>query len=121
MTRAGRNSGYALAGTMVFLVLALLIWMAVFRQTSSYLRTEKAMRTRTERQLGCTKALAWGLTLLETGKLPTNPYSCRVVVSLSPQQTYVLTFTRLLLRKRVAVRPATPSDASLPLAPANFN
>ena len=114
-----RHTGHALVGTMCFLVLMMLLWLAAFSHLGSYMRVEKATQTRQARDGGCTREMAWGLTLLETGLPPTNPYSCRVVPGNG--QTYVIKFTSYVaLRYSVSVRPATSGDNSLPNAPGKF-
>ena len=114
-----RQSAHALACTMIFLVLAMLLWTANFRQLGSWLRTEKAQIVRSEREIRSAKAMAWALTLLETGTPPQDAYSCRVQIE--PEYFYVLTFElEDATHRRLTVRPAESADLLLPLAPANF-
>ncbi len=121
MRRRCTQSGHALAGTLVLLVLAALLWMVVYRHTAGLLRAERACRLRSERSMGCTRALACGLSLLETGLPPQNPYSCRVLLAGEGGGQYVLTFTETeALAYTVSTRPATEDDSSLPYAPDNF-
>jgi len=124
-----RHDGHTLAGTLVGLVLAMLLWTALYRHTSGVLRMEKACRLRSDRAVSRTRALAWALTLLETGRPPNTQYiwcwsySCRVVVDDAPGGTYVVTYTKWNLEATiysVSVRPATEDDSSLPLAPQTF-
>ena len=118
-----RHNGHTLAGTLVGLVLAMLLWTALYRHTTGFLRMEKACRLRSDRATGCTRALAWGLSLLETGIPPGGlDYSCRVVVASGPGGTYVVSYVKAAEDVyAVSVRPATAEDSSLPLAPENFN
>jgi len=119
-----RHNGHSLAGTLVGLVLVMLLWTALYRQTTGFLRMEKACRLRSDRAAGCTRALAWGLTLLETGRPSVDLVSYRVTVADGPGGTYVLIFEKTPEKKNhytVSVRPATEDDSSLPLAPDNFN
>jgi len=112
-------SGHALVGTMGFLILAMFLWAAAFAHSTGCLRTLKACQLRAD-GVRPTRALAWGLALLETGLPPETPYSCRV----QPEgnSTFVLTFQETIpLQYTVTVRPATSSDASLPSAPASFS
>ena len=119
MRRRTRQSGYALVSTMVCLVLMMLLWTAAFSHLGGYLRLEKAVQTREARDDGATRALAWGLSLLETNLPPSNPYSCRVDPGFG--QEFVITYTSAeTLRYAVSVRPATNSDSMLPLAPNKF-
>ena len=117
-----RHNGHSLAGTLVGLVLVMLMWAALYRHTTGFLRMEKACRLRSDRAAGCTRAMAWGLSLLETGKPPGGgDYSCRVVIAAGPGGTYVVTYLKAAEKiYTVSVRPATADDASLPLAPETF-
>ena len=117
-----RCRGHALIGTMVFIVLAMLLWAAVYAQMASALRVEKACKLRLDQAKGPVRAMAWGLSLLETGKPPCNPYSCKVSFDDQPGKEFVITFTRIEENKyKVEVRPATESDSLLPPPPSNFN
>lgn len=117
-----RHNGSTLAGTLVGLVLVMLLWTALYRHTTGFLRMEKACRLRSDRATGCTRALAWGLTLLETGRPPADLVSYRAVVAQGAGGTYVLIFDKTAPQHyTVSVRPATADDSSLPLAPDNFN
>lgn len=117
-TRRAR-SGHILLGTMTFLVLAMLAWLAAFSALSSNVRTAKLFLLRQDREYGAVRALAWGLALLETGDPPANPYSCRGTVDTGT--TFVMTFTLPSpTEATVSVRPATAGDAALPWAPAEF-
>ncbi len=116
---SSRRRGHALACTMIFLVLAMLLWTSTFRQTAGWLRTETAQIVRNERELRSARAMAWALTLLETGLPPSAPYSCRAEIAAG--EFYVLTFeSEQAQRRLVSVRPAQSADLLLPLAPATF-
>jgi len=107
---------------MVFVVLAMLLWAAVYSQMASSLRVEKACQLRLDQARGPIRAMAWGLSLLETGKPPWNPYSCKVNVDEQSELQYVITFTKIEENKyKIEVRPATESDSLLPPPPSNFN
>jgi len=119
-----RQTGHSLAGTMVFLILAMLLWMAVHRQTAGHLRAEKACRIRLENSTGPRRAAATALSLLETGEPPVGLgewYRCRVLLA---DGAYVVTYTRTdtdPLTYSVHVRAKTsPSDDSWPVAPETF-
>jgi hypothetical protein len=106
---------------MVFLVLMMLLSIAAFEHLSGYLRVEKACQVRHDRATGQTRALAWGLALLETDVPPSNPYSCRVAPDSDPTRVFVITFSSTApLEYSVSARPATAQDDSLPLAPTTF-
>ena len=111
--------GHALLGTMAFLVLAMLMWLAAFAHVGGYIRVEKACQLRNARSDGPTRAMAWGLTLLEGGVPPSNPYSCRMAVNSG--LTYVVTFNESpQWTFAVTARLAGPADGQLPAAPAQF-
>lgn len=113
------RTGTALAGTMVFLALVMLLWVGVHRQTAAYLRVEKTSLLRQQRAVGGTRALAWGLALLETGLPPADPYRCRALVDAGT--SFVLTFRQEDGQVySVTVRPAAPEERALPAAPNNF-
>lgn len=117
-----RHNGSTLAGTLVGLVLVMLLWTGLYRHTTGFLRMEKACRLRSDRATGCTRALAWALSLLETGK-PSGGgnYACRMVLAAGPGGTYVVSYLKVTENTyAVSVRPATVDDSSLPLAPETF-
>ena len=119
MSTRSHRRGHVLLGTMAFLALAMLAWVAAFSALSSNLRTAKVLMIRQDREHGAIRALAWGLALLETGTPSENPYSCRVDVDSG--RIYVITFNLSSpTEATVSVRPATAGDASLPLAPEEF-
>jgi hypothetical protein len=122
MTRRRGKPGQALIGTMVFLVLMMLLWMAAFSHLSGYVYVAKAVEARHDRATGQTRAMTWGLALLESGVPPTNPYACRVTPGDDPARVFVVTFQEgERWQFAVTVRPAGPDDASLPAAPTFFS
>ena len=119
MNATGRHGGHALFMTLATLVIMMLLWMVAFGQISSWLRTEKAHLYSQDRALGPTRAMAWGLKLLETGEPPVTPYACRANVGDAGE--FVITFALTApLQYQVAVRPATQQDEDLPAAPTEF-
>jgi hypothetical protein len=121
MRNLHRQRGSSLAGTMVFLMLAMMLLAAVFRQTASCLRAEKAFALRQDRALGCTRAMACALTLLSAGQPPAEDYDCRLQLEDDPLKAYVLHYHLSgTLQYAVTVRPATAEDEFLPLAPTTF-
>jgi len=119
MTAPLHRRGHVLLGTMTFLVLAMLAWLAAFSAMASNLRTAKLFKVRGDREHGAIRALAWGLALLESGNPPDTPYSCKVNVDTG--RTYVITFSLASPpQATVTVRPATVDDVSLPSAPEEF-
>jgi hypothetical protein len=121
MTPRRRRRGHALIGTMTFLVLVMFLWLAAFGQLSSCARAEKVCLLRHDRAIGPTRALAYGLALLETGVPEPNPYACRYTPDAVSGRQFVITFQESAIGVyHVAVAPAGPEDDSLPLAPKQF-
>ena len=122
MIRPRKQTGHSLAGTMIFLVLIMLLWMAAGRQLASHLRVDKARQVHKDKSTGCRRAMAWALSLLETGKPPTGlfeRYTGRMIVD---DETFVVTFIKGEHHVyRVAVRPKESwYDDFLPLVPESF-
>ena len=116
-----RQMGYTLGGTMVFLVLAALLWEGVVFQMAGYLRMEKALSQQQSGRQGCTRAAAWALALLETGVPPDDPYVCQMSPMQDSAKVYVATFRdEGGLRYAVSIRLATVADETLPTAPVSF-
>lgn len=117
------KKGFALIGTMIFLMLVLIMWMSVPRLTATNLRMAKYLTTDKEYNESALRAVSWGLTLLETGHPSGSSYSCRM--KLNPTTTYVVTYTRTQKiggsrHYIVTARPAAGTDSSLPPAPSHF-
>ena len=121
MTLRRRRPGHALIGTMTFLVLVMFLWLAAFGQLGSYARAEKFCLLRHDRAIGPTRALAYGLALLETGVPAQTPYACRYIPDPISGRQFVITFQETAPAVyHVAVAPAGPGDDSLPVAPKQF-
>jgi hypothetical protein len=118
MKNRRRHNGYALAGTMMFLLIVMIIWLSVTRQIGTYLRVEKHFQL----QKSYYRTLYWGLELLKTGLPPYGGYSCRVQVGEEGRpQTFVITFNEIsALNYRIVARPADSGDSLLPEAPPTF-
>lgn len=113
------NRGHALVGTMGFLVLMMLLWLAAFTQLSSYLRVQKASQVGQARVTGPMQAMATGLALLETGLPNKSPYSCQFLPASG--QTCVITFTVVSSSSvNLTARFATSADTTLPKTPTSF-
>lgn len=122
MKKSHRRFGYTLTGVIIFLVIATILWASVMSRIGGYLRTEKSFRIRHMQQNGFTHALAWGLTLLETGLPPEDDYSCLMASPVDSNNVFVTTFTQTAdSYYTINVRPATELDMWLPHAPATFN
>jgi hypothetical protein len=117
-TASPRRGGFAMLLALVFLVLFLSLWSLAYRQVASVLRIETARSTRIRRDEGCTRAVARGLALLETGYPPTTPYSCGVTLTTSAgARDFTVTFT-LEGGSNWSVA-ATPGTSTIPM-PAQF-
>ena len=118
MTRPAERRGHALIGTTIFLVLAMLLWAAVYQQTAGHLRVEKACRVHAERRAGLQRATAWALTLLETGEPPEDHYRCRMIVDGNVYRAEFEKTNHLEYRVKVDLRD--PSFTKHDLAPPTF-
>jgi len=118
MKNCHRHNGYALAGTIMFLMIVMIIWLGVTRQIGTYLRVERHFQL----QKSSYRALYWGLALLKTGLPPLDGYSCKVQVGEQGKpQTFVITFNETsVLNYSVIARPANDGDSLLPNAPPTF-
>ena len=118
MKRYYRHKGFALAGAIMFLLLVMIMWLSVTRQIGTNLNVEEHLQTQKAYYNGCIRALAWGLTLCETGCPQGDTYSCKMQVS---SQAYVVTFSKITGHTYdVTARPAETGDESLPDAPKTF-
>ena len=121
MKNSYKKSGYTLTGVIIFLVLVMLLWEGTLSQIGSYLRTEKAFRIRQTEKDGFTHALAWALTLLETGLPPESNYSCLMPSPIDSNDIFVTTFVKTAgIHYSINVRPATQLDMWLQEAPETF-
>ena len=79
---------------LVFNLLLLSLYAIAFRQLDSLLRTETVRTLGVERHAGRVEAVARGLSILESGLPPTDPYECAVTVIVhnEPRQ-FTVTFT----------------------------
>ncbi|MFA5293680.1 MAG: hypothetical protein WC496_11705 [Phycisphaerae bacterium] len=134
MKKKYRYKGYALAGTMMFLLLVLIMWMGVTRQMGTNLRLEKHLQAQKTYYDGSVRALSWALTLSETG-YPYTGFASKsywVPVGEDGDEKYVITYTRKsdyftlfpfkwLYNYTVTVRPfVAGSDDGIQRAPNTF-
>ena len=76
---SSRRRGYSLTVVLLFLVLLLWLWAAVYRTTASFLRVETARVKRNDLDNGMLGALAQVLWYLETHPVPSaGPYATPV-------------------------------------------
>jgi hypothetical protein len=78
-----RRRGYSLTVVLLFLVLLLFLWAAVYRTTASFLRVETARVKRNDLDNGMLGALAQALWYVETNPTPCAG-SCGFSVPLNP-------------------------------------
>ena len=83
MKRARGQQGAALVLVTVMGFLALAIFLRAWRGTHDAIRTEGYVVARTLRDESVGEALAAGVTLLETGRPPSDPYSAVLSVTTS--------------------------------------
>ncbi len=115
-----RHRGYSLTVVLLFLVLLLFLWAAVYRTTASFLRLETARVKRNDLDEGMQAALARALWYLEVNPtLPRNQITYGITVPVStnnpegPSFTAVFTPTPAPNGWTIQVTPGTYSR-SLP-------
>src|SRR5208337_201775 len=80
-----RRGGYSLTVVLLFLVLLLFLWAAVYRTTASFLRVETARVKRNDLDEGMLGALGKALWYLETNPaLPRNPVTYGFTATFTP-------------------------------------
>jgi hypothetical protein len=78
---------------VVFIALVFSLFGVAHRQMASALRIEAARTLQTDRDTGSIEAVARGLSLLETGLPPSDPYVCEATIGSAPDQRwYTVTF-----------------------------
>jgi len=101
-TRSSVRRGYSLTVVLLFLVLLLCLWAAVYRTTASFLRVETARVNRNDLDEGMLGALAQALWCLETNpghsQSPGTPVIYGITVPLNPDNppNFTATFTLTL-------------------------
>jgi len=89
-----RRDGYAMVLVLVFIALMLTFYSVSYRHVAATLRAETVRIRQRQRDEGCIQAVARGLTLLETGSPPSNPYTCAAVIGAPPEErSFTVTFT----------------------------
>jgi hypothetical protein len=79
---------------LVFVALMLCFYSVAYRHVAAALRVETARTLRQQRDAGSMQAVAQGVTLLETGVPPTDPYVCAVLIGPPGEElSYTATFT----------------------------
>ncbi|MGA2700610.1 MAG: hypothetical protein ABSH35_05880 [Isosphaeraceae bacterium] len=111
-----RRGGYSLTVVLLFLVLLLFLWAAVYRTTASFLRVETARVKRNDLDEGMLGALGKALWYLETNPaLPRNPVTYGITVPVSPQNPEGPNFT-------ATFTPATPpSGWTIQVTPGTYS
>lgn len=123
--RAGRGGrgerGFALVFSALVGILSMGIWVLSYRATLDAVRVERFHLVRERRAASVTRALAEGVSLLRTGRPPSDPYAC--VVTTDAGFDCRVTYTSLVGDTvwDVDAELATPTDiATLPTMPASF-
>ena len=79
---------------LVFIALSFSFFAVAHHQMDAALRLETVRVHQDSRDEGSVQAVARGLTLLETGLPPTNPYVCGVTIGTPPnERQYTVTFS----------------------------
>ena len=79
---------------LVFIALSFSFFAIAHHQMDAALRLETVKVHQDSRDEGSVQAVARGLTLLETGLPPTNPYACSVTIGTPPnERQYTVTFS----------------------------
>ena len=123
MTGRRSRHGHALLGTMAFLILIMLLWTVIFAHLGGYMRVTKAGLARHDRITGQTRAMAWGLAMLEIRRAAPGPLRLpRRARCGQPDAASSSSPTSRIApwQYSVNVRPAGPDDGELPLVPADF-
>lgn len=117
---ASRRKGYALAGAIIFLLLVMIMWLGVSRELMANINIEENFQSQKSYYNGNMRALAWGLTLLQTGYPNGDEYSCKVV--LEDNQEYVINFKKTTGHNyEVTARSLVAGqDDDVPSAPDSF-
>ena len=108
---------------MIFLVLVMLLWVGAARQLACHLRVSKARDLHRQKAAKCRKAMAWALSLLETGEPPTGGGGTCVRRMIVEGETYMVTFTEQAeaMKYHVTVRPKLYwYERFYPLVPDSF-
>jgi hypothetical protein len=78
---------------LIFIALLLCFYSVSYRHVAASLRVETARAVRRQRDAGSLQAAARGVTLLETGEPPADPYECAVLVGpAGEERSYTVTF-----------------------------
>jgi len=94
MRTTSNRRGISVMLVLVFLALLLTLWGVSYRQVASALRIQSVRSQYTLRDQGNLQALAQGLTLLQSGVPPTDPYVCATTIQMpSGTQSFTLTFS----------------------------
>ena len=73
---------------LVFIALLLTFYSVAYRHVAAALRVETARTLRRDRDEGSIHAVARGVTLLETGLPPSNPYVCEATIGAPPDERF---------------------------------
>ena len=115
-----RRRGYSLTVVLLFLVLLLFLWAAVYRTTASFLRVETARVKRNDLDNGMLGTLAQALMYLENNPaLPRNPVTYGITVPVNPNNpegpNFTATFTPATTPPNSWTIQVTPGTYPTPL------
>lgn len=108
---------------MIFLALVMLLWVGAARQLACHLRVTKAREVHRQKSTKCRQAMAWALSLLETGNPPEDSGRDLCIRRMIIEgETYVVTFHKKRGEKYdITVRPKLYwYEDFWPLAPNSF-
>jgi hypothetical protein len=119
--RRHRHRGYVLPAAMLFLAIAFGMWAILHRNAAMSIRFEQARVLRQGRNVFAAPAIAAGLRLIQTGNPPSDPYECKLPITVDEQTRFFrLKFTDISGgRWTVAATPTTVDDSAGD-APASF-
>ena len=112
---ARRRGGYVLPAAMLFLTVAFGMWAVLHRSAATAIRFEQARTLREGRNVFAAPAIAAGLRLLETADPPTDPYECKLPITVDGQTRYFhLAYEQIAIgRWTVAATPTTADDVAV--------
>jgi hypothetical protein len=118
-----KRGGYALLIVLAFVLLFVLVLGVAYQQMQSALLVESVLLEEAQRDEGSVAAVARGVTLLETGLPPSDPYVCGVTIQTTTgPRDYVVTFTSNGSGAwTVEAAPEQPGQAPVPMPTAFFS
>ena len=121
MTHPHSRAGYALLLVLAFITVLSSTYGLASLHLANAVRVETSRVTLDDRNQGALQATAMMLTLFQTGKPPTNPYTCAVTVATpaGSRKITVIASSSSSDRWTITARPTLPNE-SPPSAPSSF-